>query len=107
MTYKNLSFRVRSAFRLLRKQGYICLGDFMCCNSCACARITKDHPGAKKTVFWHKQDTERAKNAEKNLTTPFLYLTWDGDSHDIAGALRAAGLTVIVPDSDKDRFLVF
>lgn len=105
MTYKDLSWKVNEAFRSLRKIGYFCKSNFYCCTTCGGAAI----PSAenKKVVFWHQQDTETAKKLEKQRRTPYLYLSWAGDSVEICRHLRAAGLTVIAPDTNDTKFLVF
>lgn len=54
------------AFKELRKLGIVARQNFMCCQSCGWANISKDEP--KKTIgyaFYHAQDAERLKEDGK------------------------------------------
>lgn len=98
--YKALKGKVQTAYKRLRRQGYVCRSTFMCCSGCACyelgAKYGDDHP----YVFFHKQDAERASKGGP------LYLAWGGNGDEIADTLREEGLEVEWDGSDLTRILV-
>ncbi len=51
--------RLTLAFAELRKQGFVTLGDYMCCGGCASANI-EHHRKNKELycVYFHRQDTD-------------------------------------------------
>lgn len=97
-----------SAFRALRKQGYVCRQNFLCCGGCASSALddvfTKrgvpvDSP-LRKAVYYHSQDA--ADLREEGWT----YLGWAGDGAVIVAALEGAGLRVKWDGRPETRILV-
>jgi len=88
--------RVKAAFADLRKRGYACRMNFMCCGSCANAAMHDKHPD-KPHVYWHRQGDIAF---EDGYLTSTLYLHWSGDGYEIAAVLRDWGLVVEWQESD-------
>jgi hypothetical protein len=80
-------WRLRSAFKQLRAQGYITRwGRWICCPSCghaAMGRLSVD-----KYVFWHDQSHDNL------IQDAGVWLNWSGDGAEIVAACEAAGLKV-------------
>jgi hypothetical protein len=85
-SYGEFKTKVKDAFVALRKQGYQCRMNFMCCQSCGWAALSTE---GERAVFWHRQDTEGYNDQE-----PGLYMAWSGDGNEIKKALEDAGLKV-------------
>jgi hypothetical protein len=82
--------KVKAAFADLRKRGYACRMNFMCCGNCANTGMHELYPD-KNHVYWHRQNDDAFY--EGNLTST-LYLHWSGDGYEIAAVLRDWGLVV-------------
>lgn len=98
--------RIKQAFRMLRKSGYACRMNYMCCGSCAAYGMETDYPD-KPHVFWNRQTDDaflwprRGWGGSKcEQLESVLYLSWSGDANIICDALIAEGLNVVKPDSD-------
>jgi len=83
--YEKIKEMVESVFKILQGKGYECHSNFQCCSTCALDALKKE---TKKWVFWHVQDTERAKKGG------ILNLRWGGDGNLICRELMRAGLWV-------------
>jgi hypothetical protein len=97
--------RLATAFRGLRRLGYITKANFQCCGGCATSEITQqlqarlgdlvkvdDLPFTEqKYVTWNRQsdDAFNGRFLEGNL-----YLNWGGNAYTIQSCLAAAGLRV-------------
>lgn len=92
--------RITAAFTQLRRSGYICRSNFLCCSSCGAAEIAakfqaKGVPEDQwKAVYWSRQRNEsfRWRNGElrPNLNGT-LFLNWQGNGKEIVEALIEAG----------------
>ena len=89
--------RLTQAFRALRKSGYVCRQNFMCCMGCANAAMPE---GTTKCVFYHRQDADSLRKRGS------VYLAWTGDGPEIFRAMEAAGLRVDWNGSDDERMKV-
>jgi len=101
--------RIKGAFKELRKRGYACRMNFMCCGSCASYALHEKYDGKDKKghVFYSRQGEEafyekrgyRLRGKSDDLQAN-LYLSWSGDGYEIAAVLRKHGL-VIEWDEDE------
>ena len=68
-TMNNVRERVKDAFVTLRRQGYLCRANFLCCQTCGgyslAERVDKMPPEkarkVKGVIYWHNQDEQRFK----------------------------------------------
>jgi hypothetical protein len=96
--------RVKNAFKELRKRGYACRMNFMCCGSCASYALHEkyDGKGKKGHVYYSRQGEDAFRCSEggwgrgerTDRLHSNLYLSWSGDGYEIAAVLRKHGLNV-------------
>ena len=91
--------RIKAAFKHLRKRGYGCRANFMCCGSCAGYAMGEKHAEKKGVVYYSRQNEDAYGPADSywgrsdNLYST-LWLSWSGDGYEIAAVLRMYGLRV-------------
>jgi hypothetical protein len=90
-------------FGIIRARGYEAHEKFWCCQSCGCAALPE---GTKNYVFYHEQDEERIREAEKRGLRPDTHLAWGGDGEEIRKAFLEAGLAVTWGGDENTRILV-
>lgn len=97
--------RVKGAFKELRKRGYACRMNFMCCGSCAAYAMSQKHSDKKGHVYYSRQGEDafygdwRRRHKHDDLQSN-LYLSWSGDGYEIAAVLRKHGLRVEWEESE-------
>ena len=84
--------KIKRAFKELRKSGYICKSNFLCCRNCAWSHLDQEHPEADKIVFYHNQDNDNIKGG--NIDSYGLHLAWVGNGYEICYHLMKQGLNV-------------
>jgi len=94
--------RLNSAFRDLRKSGFVARQNFTCCQSCGLAALPK---GTENYAFYHRQDAACLRDARKPDQVG-VHLAWGGDGEQVAAAMRRAGLTVDWNGSESRRIWV-
>lgn len=111
--------RVKGAFKELRKRGYGCRANYLCCGSCAGYAMGEKHADKKGVVYYSRQgesaygDAERYRVGWGRYTyergddlVGNLYLSWSGDGDEIAAVLRKHGLVVEWQGSDAYCIIV-
>lgn len=97
--------RIKGAFKALRKRGYGCRANFMCCGRCAGVALDAKHKGKKGVVYYSRQGEiaygePDSYYGKSNFLVNTLYLSWSGDGYEIAEVLRMHGLRVWWPEDD-------
>lgn len=95
---KSFKTKINTAFRELRKNGYVAKQNFTCCQSCGWAEMPEDN---NLNVFYHAQDNDSLKERGD------FYLSWMGDGAKIAEIFENAGLLVGWEGSDAERIHIF
>lgn len=99
---------IKTAFKSLRKSGFIARSNFWCCQGCGCVAIAQMaekkgiEPKDQKYIFYHQQDNA-AMIEDGNCD-----LAWGGptDGKEIQRAMQEAGLTVSWDGTRANRFNV-
>lgn len=103
--------RLTQAFDALRGDHIIVAEDFTCCMTCGIDEIGGERDAdSRGFVFYHEQDVKRARSGQGLL---LAYGAFGGDperslaiGNELAGALRAAGLSVEWDGTIQERILV-
>jgi len=95
---------LKNSFAKLQRRGYFTRKSFWCCNTCAWSALTKEQ--AEKTVFYNKQDADRAWDNNGNVSQFGIHLSWNGDGKEICKVLRDSGLLVEWDGSEDKRILL-
>lgn len=106
---------ISTAFKALRKQGFIARQDFSCCTSCGCAEIATDAKESKKPVlgytFYNSQNAEILKstregdylrrNAHNAGRSVSVYLAFGSTLPDATEAMPRAVGNIIKTELEK------
>jgi len=101
--------KIATAFRSLRKKGFIAKINFMCCMNCGSTSLFSDLVSSEKYssyVFWHNQDEKKFQE------TGQVYLAYGGLDYneeigkEIKSALEEQELKVIWNGLPYQRILV-
>ena len=87
-------YKIRKAFRELRKNGYFARMNFWCCQSCAWSMVPDGNDNA---VFFHQQDNETLERSNN------CYLAWAGDGDYIVSVLKEHDISVDWDGSPNTR----
>jgi hypothetical protein len=94
---------------------------YVCCTSCVFSGWDKDDLfyDDMTLVAYHEQDADSSFSSvpgpdefggpifpEDSILIADLFLAWNGDPDRIAQVLRAHGLTVTVPPSGEEKFII-